>query len=234
MLDQAIAIVTGAASGIGAAVTEDLRSRGVRVAGLDLAPTTMCDLFVECDVGDEESVRSATLQIVTTLGPPTLAVHAAGIARDGMHWKLDHADWDAVLRVNLTGAFHVLRALTPHIRAASGGSIVLVGSINGDRGKLGQTAYAASKAGLVGLARSAARELGRFDGRVNVVAPGMVRTPMVAALSEEWRERAAAESVLGRIAEPEDVARVIGFLLSDDARHVTGQVLAVDGGQAMR
>ena len=231
--DGRIALVTGAASGIGAAVAASLRAGGARVAGIDLHSSPDCDLALEADIGDAAAVSAAISEVAAQLGPPTIACHAAGIARDAVHWKLPAADWDAVLRVNLTGAFHLLRGVTPHIRAAGEGSVVLIGSINGDRGKFGQTAYAASKAGLVGLAKSAARELGRFGGRVNVVAPGMVDTPMTRALPDEWREKARAETVLGRVATAADVAACVRFLLSDDARHVTGQALAVDGGQNM-
>jgi acetoacetyl-CoA reductase/3-oxoacyl-[acyl-carrier protein] reductase len=173
------------------------------------------------------------VRIAEELGPPLLGVHSAGVTRDAVLWKLPPSDWDLVLRVNLTGAFHLLRALAPFLREAGHGSVVLVGSINGLRGKAGQAAYAASKAGLVGLAKTSARELGARGVRVNVVAPGLADTPMIASLAPEWRDRARGESALGRIAAPEDVASAIVFLLSDAARHVTGQVLNVDGGQAM-
>lgn len=233
-LQNRVAVVTGAASGIGRALVRDLRAHGVRVGGIDLCEAPDCDVALIADVGDEDALRAAVGTINDQLGAPTLAVHSAGITRDGVHWKLAVEDWNAVLRVNLTGAFLLLREITPHVRAHAGGSIVFVSSINGARGKFGQTAYAASKAGLVGLARSAARELGRFGGRVNLVSPGMVATPMTAELAPQWRERAAAESALGRIATPAEIAGSVRFLLSDDARHITGQNLSVDGGQAMR
>jgi 3-oxoacyl-[acyl-carrier protein] reductase len=230
---SSVAIVTGSASGIGAAIALHLQSQGIKVAGFDVRPSVGCDLSFEVDMGDAEAVLQATAAVAEALGPPTLAVHSAGITRDKVCWKLDVADWAAVLNVNLSGAFHLLRAVVPHVRAQGGGSLVFIGSINGTRGKFGQTAYAASKAGLMGLAKSAAREIGRFNGRVNVVAPGMVQTPIIEGLSAEWRKKAEDETVLGRIAQPRDIAEVVGFLLSDAARHVTGQVMHVDGGQHM-
>ena len=158
-------------------------------------------------------------------------VHCAGITRDGVLWKLSSDDWRAVMAANLDSAFYLLHAAVPALRAAGGGAVVLVSSINGERGKAGQANYAASKAGLNALARTAARELGRFGIRVNAVAPGWVETPMTAALPEELRQRALAETALGRLGRPEDVAGAVLFLCSDLARHVTGQVLRVDGGQ---
>jgi acetoacetyl-CoA reductase/3-oxoacyl-[acyl-carrier protein] reductase len=146
-------------------------------------------------------------------------------------WKLEDADWDEVMRVNLDSAFHVLKLAIPVMRRSGEGAVVLVSSINGERGKVGQANYAASKAGLIGLGRTAARELGRFGIRVNVVAPGMILTPMTEKLSQEIRDRAVEESALGRVGTPEDVARACLFLVSPLASHITGQVLRVDGGQ---
>lgn len=228
-----VAVVTGAASGIGAALVSRLRAHDVKVAGLDVKPSPFADLSLIVDVGNAEAVHEAVQKVAFELGPPTLGVHSAGITRDGMLWKLHVQDWDAVLRVNLSGAWYLLRALVPHMRAAGDGSVVLIGSINGARGKVGQSAYAASKAGVVGLAKTAARELGRFGVRVNVVAPGFVETPMTAPLAAEWRDKAIAETVLGRVAHADDVVAAAVFLLSQGARHVTGHVLNVDGGQDM-
>jgi 3-oxoacyl-[acyl-carrier protein] reductase len=232
-LSGRIAVVTGGASGIGAALVSRLKAHDVKVAVLDVRPAPFADLSLEVDVGDAEAVHEAVQKIAFELGAPTLAVHCAGVTRDAMLWKLRAEDWDAVMRVNLSGGWHLLKALVPHLRAAGDGSIVLVGSINGARGKVGQAAYAASKAGVVGLAKSAARELGHFGVRVNVVAPGFVETPMTAPLADEFRAKAIAETSLGRVALPEDVVGAIVFLLSQSARHVTGHVLNVDGGQDM-
>jgi NAD(P)-dependent dehydrogenase (short-subunit alcohol dehydrogenase family) len=165
------------------------------------------------------------------LGGIDVLVHAAGITRDAVLWKMTPAMWREVLAVNLDAAFHLLQVAVPRMRARGGGSIVLISSINGERGKFGQANYAASKAGLIGLARTTAREVGRFGVRSNVVAPGMILTPMTRDLPEEIRARAEAETALGRLGTPEDVARVVLFLASNLSAHVTGQTLRVDGGQ---
>jgi len=136
-----------------------------------------------------------------------------------------------VLGVNLDSAFHLCRAAIPVLRERGSGSIVFLSSINGERGRFGQSAYAASKAGLHGLAKSLAREVGRFGIRVNCVAPGMIETPMTESLPTQVLDAARAETCLGRLGTPEDVAEVVAFLLSSASRHVTGQVLRVDGGQ---
>ena len=140
-------------------------------------------------------------------------------------------DWDTVLRVNLDAAFRLVRAAIPPMRQAGSGHIVLISSINGERGKFGQANYAASKAGLIGFARTVAREVGRFGIRVNVIAPGLILTPMTTSLPDDVLARAVDETALGRAGRPADVARAVLYLCSDLSSHVTGQVLRVDGGQ---
>lgn len=227
-------LVTGGNGGIGAEVVALLARAGAEVWSLDLPGSTAPEraLSKPCDLRDPKAVERVVEEARAAGGVDAL-VHCAGITRDRVLWKLTDDDWRAVLDVNLDSAFRLLRAAAPILRARNKGSIVLVSSINGERGKFGQANYAASKAGLIGLAKSAARELGRFNVRVNVVAPGMVRTAMTATLEPEHLQRAQDESALGRIAEPADVANAVLFLLSDLARHVTGQVLRVDGGQLM-
>jgi 3-oxoacyl-[acyl-carrier protein] reductase len=163
--------------------------------------------------------------------PPLLLVNNAGITRDRSLLKMSEEEWRSVLDVNLGGAFRVLQAVAPGMVAAGYGRIVNIVSINGMRGKFGQANYAASKAGLIGLTKTAARELGPKGVTVNAVAPGMVLTEMALALAEEFRARALEESVLKQLPEVEDVAAAVLFLLSDGARMITGEVLRVDAGQ---
>lgn len=228
------ALVTGGARGLGAAIARTLAAAGARVLRLDLLePEDAGVEWLPCDVSDPAGAARAVDDAVRRLGRLDTLVCAAGITRDGVLWKLTPEDWRAVLAVNLDGAFHVLHAAVPHLRAPGGGAVVLVSSINGQRGKFGQSNYAASKAGLIGLGKSAAKELGRFGVRVNVIAPGLIDTAMTASLPAEIRAAAVQETALGRAGQPQDVADATLFLCSDLARHVTGQVLRVDGGQLM-
>lgn len=230
-------LVAGAAGGIGTATVATLHAAGMRVAAVDrvgaaeIPVSEAPDTWILADLSDPDACTEAVAGARAALGGIDALVHAAGVARDGVLWKLSAAAWRETLSVNLESAFWLCRAAVPLLRDAGGGAIVLVSSINGERGKFGQSAYAASKAGLHGLARSLARETGRFGIRVNVVAPGMIRSDMTASLPQSAIDAAIQESCLGRIGEPEDVADVIAFLLSDAARHITGQVLRVDGGQ---
>jgi len=231
-LDGAVALVTGGGGSIGSAIVEQLSGAGARVIAADLEhegaadPSRVC-----CDVTDAAAVDALVERIAHEHGGLDLVVHCAGITRDGILWKLADDDWSAVMRVNLDAGFYLLRAAAPHLRRSTRGAVVLISSINGQRGKLGQSNYAASKAGLIGLAKSAARELGRDGARVNVVAPGFIETPMTATLDPAIREQALSEAVLGRFGQPADVAGAVLFLCSNLARHITGQVLRVDGGQ---
>ncbi len=227
-----VALVTGAAGGIGKAIVAAFREGGDTAVGFDTPRAFSSDPdLLRGDISRDDDVRGVVETVFKKYGRLDCLVHAAGIARDGVVWKLSPEDWDQVQQVNLRGAFLLLRHGVPVMREGGGGRVVLIGSINGSRGKFGQTAYAASKAGMIGLARSAARETGRLGIRVNVVEPGMVRTPMTEALPEKFRKAAVEESLLGRLAEPEDIAASVLFLCGPGGAHITGQVIRVDGGQ---
>lgn len=245
-LSGRVALVTGAAGGIGSAITRSLAAEGCDVAVLDRGPSSALAavaemvtargrraLPLEADVSDFEDAEGAVAATVAALGRLDILVCAAGITRDAVSWKMHEAAWDEVIAVNLKGAFNYAHAAVPALRRGGWGRIVTIASINGLRGKLGQSNYAASKAGLIGLTLSLAHELGRFGITANVVAPGMVSTPLTRALPVAVLDAAREETVLERLGEPEDVASLVAFLCSERARHITGDVVRVDGGQGI-
>jgi NAD(P)-dependent dehydrogenase (short-subunit alcohol dehydrogenase family) len=232
-LEGRVALVTGAAGGIGSAVAQTLDAAGARVVGVDLSAEPAPDHVetIACDVSNAAGLNDLFSEFRRRCDRLDTVVHCAGIRRDAVLWKMEDQAWSEVLRVNLDSAFHLLKRAVPLMRAGGGGSIVLISSINAERGKFGQANYAASKAGLIGLGRTVAHETGKFGIRVNVVAPGLIATAMTASLPEEFKQQALREAALDRIGQPEDVARAVLFLASRMSEHVTGQVLRVDGGQ---
>lgn len=227
-----VAVVTGGSRGIGEAIARALVGHGAEVHVFDVAPGEEGDRFPckhhQVDISDPGSVAAAVARLPAHV---SLLVNNAGITRDSSLIKMSDDDWHSVLSVNLTGAFQVARALAPGMRKAGYGRIVNITSINGIRGKFGQANYSASKAGLIGLTKTLARELGPKGITVNAVAPGMVLTEMAKALPEEVIAKARSESVLPELANPEDVANAVLFLLSDAAARITGEVIRVDAGQ---
>ncbi|MFQ5623126.1 MAG: 3-oxoacyl-ACP reductase FabG [Paracoccaceae bacterium] len=226
------AVVTGGARGIGRAIAEELAAAGAEVHALDVVSPDDAGGgpigFHTADIGDAAAVEGA---VETIGGPVSILVNNAGITRDRTLMKMTPEEWTSVIAVNLTGAFNMIHAVAPLMVAASGGAIVNITSINGLRGKVGQANYAASKAGLIGLTKTAARELGRKGITVNAVAPGMVLTDLARDLPPDILQRALDETALDRLAEPRDIAAAVVFLVSDAARMITGQVLQVDAGQ---
>lgn len=243
-----VAIVTGGATGVGRAAALEFAQHGVGVAfnyvdlpGRDVAAQALLTetaikafgvpvYSARCDVRDRAEVEQFVAAARERLGGVHILVNNAGVTHDGALWRLSEEAWREVLDTNVTGAFHCIQAVAAGLRAQRYGKIVNVASHQAFRPGFGTSNYAASKAALVGLTRSAAVDLGSSNINVNAVAPGFVKTDLLASLPREVLERAEHESVLGRVAEPEDVARVIAFLCSDAARHITGQVVVVDGG----
>jgi 3-oxoacyl-[acyl-carrier protein] reductase len=246
-----VAIVTGGATGLGRTISIEFARLGCHVAfcfvnmpGRDvseqalLTETALTGMGVQvyaqrCDVRDRSSVDLFVRETKQRLGGVHFLINNAGIANDGALWRLSQEAWDEVLETNVTGSFNCIRAVAPIFRAQHYGKIVSVSAHQAERPGFGVANYAASKAALLGLTRAAAVELGPANVNVNAVAPGFIRTERMAMLPSEVIERAQKSSVLGRVAEPDDVAHVISFLCSDSARHITGQTIVVDGGLSL-
>ncbi len=232
-----VALVTGGMRGIGLAIAHALRRDGAAVAIVDrdarpgVASPREGALLLEREVTDFAGAASAVDEVEKRLGPLSIVVPNAGISRDGASWRMSETQWREVLDVNLTGAFAYAQAGAARMRGHGRGAIVFVSSINGLRGKFGLANYSASKAGLIGLTRTLARELGPKGVRVNAVAPGYILTELTAGLDPQLIERARQEAALGRLGEPGDVAELVAFLASPRARHITGEIVRVDGGQ---
>ncbi|HET6578236.1 MAG TPA: SDR family NAD(P)-dependent oxidoreductase [Gemmatimonadales bacterium] len=246
-----VALVTGGATGLGRHIALEFGKLGCHVAicyvnmpGRDVGEQALLTeaaltamgvgvLALRCDVRDRAAVDQFVSETKQRLGGVHFLVNNAGIANDGALWRLSEAAWHDVLDTNVTGAFNCIRAVAPTFRGQHYGKIVNVSAHQAQRPGFGVANYAASKAALLGLTRAAAVELGPANVNVNAVAPGFIRTERMAMLPAEVVERAQKSSVLGRVAEPDDVARVISFLCSESARHITGQTIVVDGGMSL-
>ena len=241
-----VALVTGASRGIGRTVACGLAADGFDLAlvyagNADAAADAVaaCEAAgataraYRCDVSNADEVKATADAVLANFGSVWALVNNAGITRDTLLARMKDEDFARVLEVNLTGAFNMMRALTRPLMRQRGGRIVSMSSVVGLMGNAGQANYAASKAGLIGLTKSVARELAPRGVTVNAVAPGFVRTDMTAALPEQVVERYEGQIPLGRLADPEEVAGVVRFLVSDAAAYVTGEVIRVDGGMAM-
>ena len=229
-----VALVTGGGKGIGRAIADRLVGAGHRVAvTYRRGEVSQGVLAVRCDVTDPGQVESAFGEVEAALGPVDILVANAGITRDTLLMRMSDADWDAVIATNLTGAFRVAkRAARPMIKKRFG-RIIFISSVVGLLGSAGQVNYAASKSGLVGMARSLARELGSRGITANVVAPGFIETDMTAELGEQLTTKYEAQIPLGRMGQVDDVAGTTAFLASDGAGYITGAVIPVDGGLGM-
>jgi len=245
-LDGRVAIVTGGAAGIGSAIAVALAEEGCDVAVVDSGNVEQAKvtvravedagrrgLFLQRDVRDHDRAAEVVQHVLAQLGRLDILVCNAGITQDGVIWKMTEQQWDAVLDVNLKGYFNYNKAAAALFKDQKRGKIVNISSINGLRGKFAQTNYSASKGGIIAMSKALAQELGKFNVNVNVVAPGMVMTDMARQLAPEFLTKATDESALGRLATPADCANVVVFLCSERSRHITGEVITVDGGQYM-
>lgn len=246
-----VAVVTGGATGLGRAIALEFGKLGCKVAfcwvelpGREveatalLTETTLAAMGVEaysarCDVRDRGNVDRFFAEVVRRFGSVHYLVNNAGIAHDGALWRISSESWAEVMETNVSGAFHCLAAATPHFRKQHWGKVVNVSAHQAGRPGFGVANYAASKAALEGLTRAAAVDLGPSNVNVNAVAPGFVHSERLDQLPKDVIDRARKRAVLGRLAEPEDVANVITFLCSDAARHITGQTIVVDGGLSL-
>ncbi|MEL6980966.1 MAG: 3-oxoacyl-ACP reductase FabG [Actinomycetota bacterium] len=234
--DARIAFVTGGSRGIGLAAARRLAANGHRVAiGSRSRPDDLdADLtWFECDISDASSIDKAYTAIEDELGPPTIVVANAGVTRDTLLLRMSDEDFTEVVDANLAGAFRTAKRAMRGMMRARWGRVVLVSSVVGSIGQPGQANYAASKAGLVGLGRSMAREFASRNITVNIVAPGPIETDMLAAVSEDVIQKMADTVPLGRLGSPDEVAAAIEFLTSEAAGYITGHTLAVDGGLGM-
>ena len=243
-LEGKSAIVTGGSLGIGNAISLKLAEYGANVAlnyrkHKEEADETIKKieamvrqgLAVQADVSNFADADRMVTEVISRFGRLDILVNNAGINWDGVIWKMTEEQWDKVLDINLKGYFNYVRAVSPHFREQQSGKIVNVTSINGMRGKFGQSNYSASKAGIIGLTKAVAKELGKYSVNVNAVAPGLIETDMMKDAPENVRTAALQDIVLNRMGQPDEVANVVVFLCSDLARHITGEVVKVDGGQ---
>jgi 3-oxoacyl-[acyl-carrier protein] reductase len=240
-LDGRVALVTGGSRGIGAAISRELARAGAQVAvnfrtGKEAAEAVASEVggvAVSADVADPEQAQALVERVESELGDVDILVNNAGVTRDTLIARMSDEDWEIVIDTNLRGAFNTSRAVTRKMLRRRSGVIVNLTSVVGLHGNPGQANYAASKAGLIGLTKALARELGSRGVRVNAVAPGYIDTALTDVLSEELRGAILANTPLGRLGGPEDVAGAVRFLCSDEAAFVTGEVLLVDGGLGM-
>lgn len=229
-----VVLITGGARGIGLACAQRFAAAGDRVAVTYNSSKPPADFFgVQCDVTSVESVDAAFTAVEAEFGPVEVLVSNAGITKDGLLLRMGEDDFTSVIDANLTAAYRVTKRAAQGMLRARSGRIVLISSVVGLLGSAGQANYAASKAGLVGFARSVARELGSRSITCNVVAPGPVATDMTAALGEKRMAELTAAVPLGRVASAEEIAGVVAFLASADAAYITGAVIPVDGGLGM-
>ena len=237
-LENKVAIVTGAAKGLGAAMATLFAQEGAKVIAADMMPLTYeveNVEFYQLNVTDAASCKALTDYAKETYGKIDILVNNAGITRDGMTRKMTDEMWDLVIDINLKGVFNLTRYVGPLMEELGGGSIINISSVVGEFGNIGQANYAASKAGVIGLSKTWAKEFARkgVPVRCNAIAPGYIMTDMMKTVPEDLLKKFASLTMLGRLGQPEEIAKAALFLASDDASYITGHVLSVNGGMRL-
>ena len=237
-LQDKVAIITGAARGIGGEMAKLFAKEGAKVIAADMAPLSYEAENVEyypLNVTDGKACRTLTQYAKEKYGHIDILVNNAGITRDAMTRKMTDEQWDLVIDINLKGVFNLTRYVGPLMEEQGGGSIISISSVVGEYGNIGQANYAATKAGVMGLTKSWAKEFARkgIPVRVNAIAPGYVMTDMMKTVPEELLKKFASQTMLGRLGQPEEIAKAALFLASDDASYVTGHILSVNGGMRL-
>jgi 3-oxoacyl-[acyl-carrier protein] reductase len=238
------AIVTGGSLGIGASVALELARAGADIAinyrrhdaeakevAKQIEDLGRKCLVIKADVTNYSDAEAMFKQVIKTYGKLDILICNAGINKDRVIWKMSEQDWDNVINVNLKGYFIYNKLAAGYFKDQRSGKIINITSINGLRGKFGQSNYSASKGGIIALTKALAKEVGKFNVNVNTIAPGMVMTEMARNIPPEFLQKAVDETVLGRVATTEDIANVVVFLCTEKSRHITGEVIKVDGGQ---
>ena len=246
LLEGKNALVTGGSQGIGAAASLELAREGANICltyrkheseakkyAEEITALGRKALAVKCDISSFAEAEKVVQSAIEELGSLEILVNNAGMNWDGVSWKMTEEQWDRVLEVNLKGYFNFTRQVAPLFKEHKYGRIINVTSINGLRGKFGQTNYSASKAGIIGFTKALAKELGAFGVTVNAVAPGLIETAMLkeSEARDKIIDMAMGEAAIKRVGQPEDLAYLVAFLASDKAKHITGEVIKVDGGQ---
>jgi 3-oxoacyl-[acyl-carrier protein] reductase len=238
-----VAVVTGSSRGIGRAIATKLAKRGISVVinndkdpqeGLDVMNEIknigQDGIYIQADVSDLTQVEKMIEKVVNEFGRIDILINNAGITRDGFLENMDRDDWNSVLSVNLTGTFNCTKSVTKYMKKQGGGKIVNISSISAETGNIGQSNYSAAKGGIISFTKTVAKEYAKYGITVNAVAPGFIKTKMLETVPEKVMQKIIGQIPLGRLGEPDDVAAVVCFLVSDDATYITGQLINVNGG----